>query len=168
MNPIIQDENVAQSIQEWCISNERTISLAESCTGGSLAARLTAIPDCSLYFLGSIVAYSNEMKKKVLGVSESLLLENGAVSAQVAEAMAEGVLKLTGSDYSLAVTGIAGPGGGTEEKPVGFVWAAIATKVSQTVVCDFRLSGNRQEIIQGAVQTILTRFHDFLVKGEHD
>ncbi|CAN5266008.1 competence/damage-inducible protein A [soil metagenome] len=103
-----------------------TISLAESCTGGLLAKRLTDAPGSSAYFLEGLVTYSNQAKERLLGVPHETLEEHGAVSEPVAEAMAEGVRKVAGSDYGLSVTGIAGPEGGTEEKPVGLVYVGLA------------------------------------------
>src|SRR6185436_3208783 len=106
-----------------------TLSVAESCTGGLIAQRLTNVPGASRYFLEGVVAYSNESKKRTLGVEPILLLEHGAVSAEVAEAMAEGVRERAGADFGLSVTGIAGPEGGSEEKPVGLVYIALSDEV---------------------------------------
>ena len=154
------NDHLTASIQQYCISHDLTISIAESCTGGSLAARLTRMPGSSHYFLGSIVAYSNVVKKGVLGVRDQILEEQGAVSAPVVEQMAKGVLALTGSDYGLAVTGIAGPGGGTKDKPVGTIWAAIVSQTGQPVIWNFHVLGGRQEIIDQTVEIILSRFWD--------
>jgi len=103
-----------------------TVAIAESCTGGLIAQRLTDVPGSSKYFIEGVVAYSNEAKTRTLGVDPRLLLQYGAVSAEVAEAMAEGIRKRAGTDFGLAVTGIAGPDGGTEEKPVGLVYIALS------------------------------------------
>ena len=103
-----------------------SLAVAESCTGGLIAQRLTEIPGASKYFVEGVVAYSNESKTRMLGVEPVLLLEHGAVSAAVAEAMAEGVRARAGADFGLSVTGIAGPDGGSEEKPVGLVYIALA------------------------------------------
>ena len=103
-----------------------TLAVAESCTGGLIAQRLTDVPGSSKYFIEGVVAYSNEAKMRTLGVEPILLLHHGAVSAPVAEAMAEGVRKRAGTDFGLAITGIAGPGGATEDKPVGLVFVALA------------------------------------------
>jgi len=103
-----------------------TVAVAESCTGGLIAQRLTEVPGSSAYFLEGVVAYSNEAKRRTLGVPQELIERHGAVSAPVAEAMAEGVRRLTEADFGLAVTGIAGPTGGTAEKPVGLVFIALA------------------------------------------
>ncbi len=103
-----------------------SLAVAESCTGGLIAQRLTALPGASKYFIEGVVAYSNEAKTRTLGVEPMLLLEHGAVSAAVAEAMAEGVRSRAGTDFGLSVTGIAGPDGGSDEKPVGLVYIALA------------------------------------------
>src|SRR5215203_5092272 len=103
-----------------------TLALAESCTGGLLAKRLTDMPGSSAYFTEGLVTYSNEAKERLLGVPHALLLEHGAVSEPVARAMAEGARRISGADYGLSVTGIAGPDGGTEEKPVGLVFVGIS------------------------------------------
>lgn len=107
-----------------------TLSTAESCTGGLIASRVTDVPGSSSYFLGSVVAYSNEVKANQLGVPADLIETHGAVSEPVVRAMAEGALARFGSDFAVATSGISGPGGGTEEKPVGLVWIAIATRSS--------------------------------------
>jgi PncC family amidohydrolase len=151
------DALLASLIQHHFIAQKKTLSLAESCTGGNLAACLTFLPDCSHYFLGSIVAYSNTLKTNLLGVDAQILAEYGAVSAPVVSQMAKGALKLTGSDYSLAVSGIAGPGGGTELKPVGMIWGAIAKLGQDPFVWDFYLSGSRQEIIEKSVDILLAQ-----------
>ncbi|HCX29625.1 MAG TPA: competence protein ComA, partial [Blastocatellia bacterium] len=106
-----------------------TLAVAESCTGGLIAQRLTEVPGSSKYFIEGAVTYSNDAKTRTLGVEPVLLLEHGAVSAPVAQAMAEGIRKRARTDYGLAVTGIAGPGGGSEEKPVGLVYIALSDDV---------------------------------------
>jgi nicotinamide-nucleotide amidase len=104
----------------------QTLSVAESCTGGGLGAQLTEVPGASSVMLGGVISYANAIKRDLLAVPEQLLEQHGAVSAPVAEAMALGVRRLTGSDWALSVTGIAGPDGGTPEKPVGLVFVAVA------------------------------------------
>jgi PncC family amidohydrolase len=115
------DQELAAGLRELGFS----LALAESCTGGMIAARITALAGSSAYFHGGVVAYSNQVKAEVLQVPQALLLEHGAVSEPVAQAMAEGVRALMGSDLALSVTGIAGPDGGTAEKPVGTVFLAL-------------------------------------------
>ena len=115
-------QTVEQVVLQLCRDRGLTLATAESCTGGLIVARLTAVPGFSATTLGGIVAYSNELKERELGVPAELIAEHGAVSAEVAEAMAHGARERLGVDVSVAVTGIAGPGGGTEEKPVGLVY----------------------------------------------
>ncbi len=103
-----------------------TVAVAESCTGGLVASRITDVPGSSDYFLGSVVAYANEIKQRVLGVPAETLEAHGAVSEETALAMATGVRGLYGADYAVAITGIAGPGGGDDDKPVGLVYLAVA------------------------------------------
>ena len=120
------DQSLASVVLEQLRKQQQTLSVAESCTGGGLGAELTAIPGSSDVLLGGVIAYSNTLKQRLLGVSAELLEQFGAVSDPVAQAMAEGARRVTGSDWSMAVTGIAGPGGGSAEKPVGLVYIAVA------------------------------------------
>lgn len=120
------DQSLACVVLEQLRQRQQTLSVAESCTGGGLGAELTAIPGSSDVLLGGVIAYSNAIKETLLGIAPASLEQFGAVSDPVAQAMAEGVRRLTGSDWSMAITGIAGPGGGTEEKPVGLVHIAVA------------------------------------------
>jgi nicotinamide-nucleotide amidase len=115
------ERTIAEIVLDLCRRRGLTLGTAESCTGGMVAARLTAIPGASDVFRGSVVAYANAAKEEVLGVPREVLEAHGAVSAETAEAMAEGVRERLGVDVGVAVTGVAGPGGGTEEKPVGLV-----------------------------------------------
>lgn len=131
-----------------------TVSVAESCTGGLIAQRLTDVPGSSKYFIEGVVAYANDAKTRTLGVEPILLLEHGAVSAKVAEAMAEGIRKRAGTDFGLSVTGIAGPGGGTEEKPVGLVFIALSNEI-KTEHRKIQLPGDRQLIRWRASQAAL-------------
>jgi nicotinamide-nucleotide amidase len=131
-----------------------TLSVAESCTGRLIAQRLTEVPGSSKYFIEGTVTYSNDAKTRTLGVEPVLLLEHGAVSAPVAEAMAEGIRKRARTDFGLAVTGVAGPGGGTEEKPVGLVYIALADDV-QTKSRRLQIPGDRQLIRWRASQAAL-------------
>jgi len=127
------DENVEEVLGELLAERGQTLALAESCTGGLLAKRLTDISGSSAYFLEGLVTYANEAKERLLGVPKELLVEHGTVSEEVAGAMAEGVRKLSGADYGLSTTGIAGPGGGSEAKPVGLVYVGIADGVGTKV-----------------------------------
>jgi nicotinamide-nucleotide amidase len=120
------DETLESAVGRLLIERGATLALAESCTGGLLAKRLTDIPGSSAYLEEGLVSYSNESKERLLGVSHELLVEHGAVSEPVARALAEGARELAGTDYGLSVTGIAGPDGGTEEKPVGLVFVGLS------------------------------------------
>jgi nicotinamide-nucleotide amidase len=131
-----------------------TLSVAESCTGGLLAQRLTDVPGSSKYFIEGVVTYANDAKTRALGVEPMLLLEHGAVSAPVAEAMADGIRKRAGTDFGLSITGIAGPGGGSDEKPVGTVFIALADDV-QTQHRKLHLPGDRHLIRWRASQAAL-------------
>lgn len=133
----------------------KTIATAESCTGGRLAAMLNAHPGSSSFYYGSVVAYDNSVKHNVLGVREDDLRQYGAVSETVVRQMAEGVRALLHTDYAIATSGIAGPDGGTEEKPVGTVWMAWATPVGTYAKC-FRLGKLREQITLRACNTALT------------
>jgi nicotinamide-nucleotide amidase len=125
---------------------DRWIGLAESCSGGLLAARLTERPGSSEYMAGGVVSYSNESKVSLLGVDAGLIESFGAVSPQVASAMADGALARFGADTAIAITGVAGPGGGTEAKPVGYVCWSVKTSDGRSVAVDRRLPGDRAEV----------------------
>ena len=131
-----------------------TLSVAESCTGGLLAQRLTSVPGSSKYFIEGVVTYANDAKTRALGVEPMLLMEYGAVSAPVAEAMAEGMRKRAETDFALAITGIAGPDGGTEEKPVGTVFIALSDEM-KTESRKFTLPGDRNLVRWRASQAAL-------------
>jgi nicotinamide-nucleotide amidase len=134
--------------------NGFTLAVAESCTGGLIAQRLTEVPGSSVYFMEGVVSYSNESKTRTLGVDAELIAAHGAVSAQVAEAMAEGVKRRAETDFGLSVTGIAGPGGGSEEKPVGLVYIALADD-AHTEHRKIMLPGDRHLIRWRASQAAL-------------
>jgi nicotinamide-nucleotide amidase len=121
------DENLEAVIVRLLTERKLTLALAESCTGGAIASRVTNVPGSSAVFLGGFVTYSNEMKQKALGVRAESLAAHGAVSEVVAREMAEGARRQAGADYAIAVTGIAGPAGGSAEKPVGTVFMGFAS-----------------------------------------
>ena len=120
--------DIAKQVVDALRINQQTICFAESCTGGLISETITRVPGASEVFLGSVVAYANEVKKNILGVDKKLLETYGAVSEQVAYAMAENTRKLFSADWSISVTGIAGPSGGSQEKPVGTVFVGISSK----------------------------------------
>jgi nicotinamide-nucleotide amidase len=124
----------------------RSLAVGESCTGGLMAARLTERAGSSAYFAGGVVAYSNEAKASLLGVDPGLIERHGAVSPEVAEAMADGAMERFGADTALSITGVAGPGGGTEAKPVGYVCWCVALAGGPRLTRDVRLPGDRAEV----------------------
>jgi len=140
-----------------------TVAVAESCTGGLLGTALTERPGSSAYFLGGIQAYANSVKEQLLGVSHETLLSFGAVSEEVASEMALGVQRLTGSDWALSTTGIAGPDGGSEEKPVGTVWVSVADSAavySHKLLLDGDRSNVRNHTVLEALSMLLERLSD--------
>ncbi len=136
-----------------------TIATAESCTGGLVAYRITTVAGSSAYFLGSIVAYSNEMKRTLLGVSSKTLDERGAVSAECASEMAVGVQRVTGATIAVSTTGIAGPGGATARKPVGLIYLACAGP-EEVSVREVRWSGDRHQNMTDAATLALEMIID--------
>ena len=136
------DKKLVNKVSDELKKHQVTIATAESCTGGFLAHTLTNVSGSSKYFDQGVISYSNKAKVELLGVAEELIKKHGAVSKEVAEAMAQAILQHALVDYGLATTGIAGPTGGTKDKPVGLVYIAIATK-ENVVVKRFRFSGDR-------------------------
>lgn len=134
---------------------------AESCTGGRIANMITLVAGSSEYFAGGVVSYSNDVKHNVLGVSEESLSQHGAVSREVVEQMALGAIRVLGCDCSVATSGIAGPGGGTPEKPVGTVWIAAALKDRIVSRC-WHFGTERQQNIQSAADAALTMLSELL------
>ena len=132
-----------------------TLAVAESCTGGLVAAAITSVPGSSAAFVGGIVAYGNEVKAQQLGVTPAILRRHGAVSRECAAAMAQGVRKVLGADVGLAVTGIAGPGGAVPGKPVGTVWLAISGPGAKSKVVLRRFGGSRALVRKAAVRAAL-------------
>lgn len=144
-----EDASVQQLVHQILTSRDKTLAVAESCTGGTIASRFTAIAGSSAYFLAGVVAYANEAKRDILGVNYDDIMSYGAVSEIVARQMAEGARRITGADYAIATTGIAGPSGGSAEKPVGTVWIAVATPTH--TIAAMRPSGtDRGQIINRA------------------
>mgnify|MGYP002620202050 CR=1 FL=1 len=147
------------------IKSGQTLACAESCTGGGLSARITDIPGISAVFQGGVIAYDNAVKSEVLQVPVEALEQQGAVSQPVAEAMALGVRALLSTDFALSTTGVAGPGGGSADKPVGLVWMAIAGP--QGVRSEKRLfSGNREQIRAQAIEYSLQMLNTALIQSD--
>jgi len=146
----------AKELLDLLAAAKLTVATAESCTGGLVAAALTHHAGSSAGVLGGAVTYSNAMKHELLGVEMALFDQVGAVSSEVAAAMAEGVLKRSGADLAVSTTGIAGPGGGSPDKPVGLVWFGISARGSQTRTRSVILPGDRAGIREAAVREALT------------
>lgn len=142
-------------------ASKSTLSVAESCTGGYLAHRITSVAGSSAYFKGGVVAYDNQVKQNMLGVSSSVLQKHGAVSRETVEQMAMGVRERMGTDYAIATSGIAGPGGGTQNKPVGTVWIAVAS-LKGISSKHFLFGDNRERNIRRAGIAALALLREFL------
>ncbi len=148
-------QQVAERLATELATAGLTVTAAESCTGGLVAAALTSVPGSSDWFEQSWVTYSNQAKQSLLGVADALLLEHGAVSREVVEAMAVGAQQKAASAISVAISGIAGPGGGSEEKPVGTVWIAWASADDVQARC-FHYNGDRSTVrMRAAVDAII-------------
>lgn len=139
------------------------LTLAESCTGGGIATRFVALPDCSLYFQGGIVAYSNQMKEKILHVKGETLQKHGAVSEQTAIEMAKGALEQVEAHFSLSTTGIAGPSGGTVKKPIGTICFAIVSNARRPLSWTSHFKGDRLAIIDQAIADALDHLWAYTV-----
>lgn len=149
---------LARKVQASCLAHRLTLATAESCTGGLIGHILTEVPGSSAYFVGGVISYGDRVKASLLGVPESTIAHYGAVSAQVARAMAIGVRARTGADLALAVTGIAGPSGGTPEKPVGLTFIALAAprggRLERHVWSGGR-AANKRSSTEAALQIVL-------------
>ena len=145
---------LAAQLQDLAIARGITVATAESCTGGAIAHQITSISGSSTYFMGSVVSYANDVKHRILGVPEEVLENPGAVSEACARAMAEGVRLLIGSDFAVSTTGIAGPLGGTERKPVGLVYIGVAS-AERRLVEKHVFPGDRAAVIEAATARAL-------------
>ncbi|MBQ1201253.1 MAG: competence/damage-inducible protein A [Alistipes sp.] len=156
-----EDATVEQLVHRWMTENGKTLSVAESCTGGAIAAKFTAMAGASVYFNAGVVSYSNEAKRDILGVNMDDIVRYGAVSETVAIQMAEGVRRAGQSDYAVSTTGIAGPTGGSAEKPVGTVWIGIATPKGSFAVLK-NCGTDRSQIIDRATAYAIKLLYDNL------
>ncbi|HRT04206.1 MAG TPA: CinA family protein [Kiritimatiellia bacterium] len=147
-------ERMLDQLAAALLARKQTLATAESCTGGLVGAALTGLPGSSAWYLGGVVAYANELKIRLLGVPAETLAAHGAVSLETARAMAAGARAATGADFAVAITGIAGPSGGTPEKPVGLVFIGVAAPHG-TATFKHHFSGSRAEIRQAATETAL-------------
>lgn len=152
---------VEEQVHELLIERGATLALAESCTGGKIASKFTAMAGASAYLLAGVVAYANEAKTNILGVDAELIRRHGAVSEEVARQMAEGARRVAGADYALATTGIAGPTGGTAEKPVGTVWFALAMP-TETIALKHACGTDRGQVIDRATAYAIRLLRDKL------
>lgn len=157
----MQAEEIVAQIAQYLMQSQQCLCCAESCTGGWVAQQLTSVAGSSQWFDRGFVTYSNEAKQDMLGVEAKIIQQYGAVSRETVLAMASGALKHSQAHYSLAISGIAGPGGGSVEKPVGTVWIAWANK-KQTTAEDFLFRGDRQAVRYQAVMASLQGLLSFL------
>lgn len=162
----INDETLEEVVGNMLRKAGVTLAVAESCTGGLLGGRITNIAGSSDYFLGGVISYSNSLKERLLGVAATTLATHGAVSTQTACEMADGVVKATGANIGVSITGIAGPGGGTEEKPVGLVYMGITVNGHPARAYQYNIPGNREMIRLRAVQEALVLLRDTLTNTE--
>ncbi len=157
-------DDLSKKVGQMLANRSWRIAVAESCTGGLLGSSITDTPGSSAYFAGGVIAYSNDVKTGVLCVSEQLISLHGAVSEPVASEMAAGCRRLLGTDVAIATTGVAGPGGGTASKPVGFVCVAVAVG-NDVSVHSFQWSGTRIENKQATVLAALRFAADVISDG---
>ncbi|PHQ81481.1 MAG: hypothetical protein COB69_04195 [Phycisphaera sp.] len=153
-----------EAVVELLIEQGTTLATVESCTGGMIGERLTAIPGSSAAYLGGFVTYSNEMKTRLVGVQQRTLKAHGAVSEETCTEMAIGGLERTGADYAISVTGIAGPAGGTPDKPIGTVWIGVAALDGKRDIRRFRFTGDRDQIRQHSATTAMAMLWGMLAK----
>jgi len=156
------NDRIEELVGKLLIKNNHRLGIAESCTGGIISELITSVPGSSAYFKGSVVAYSNEIKRDVLGISDADLNIHGAVSQEVVRKMAEGVMRLYKTDYAVATSGIAGPEGGTDLKPVGTTWIVVASK-NQTITMKFNFGDHRGRNILKAAVTALVMLRKLLL-----
>jgi nicotinamide-nucleotide amidase len=161
------ETSLAQAVGNLLKSRKKTVATAESCTGGLVGKLLTDVPGSSAYYRGGWVVYSNRLKERELGISMEIIIKHGAVSEQVVRLMAECAVNKTNADYALALTGIAGPDGGSEEKPVGTVWIALARNAPDGPVVSaecLKFPGDRETVRDRAAKTALNMLRLDLMK----
>jgi len=162
---------LSREIQQYLYESGQTVGTAESCTGGRIAEAIIAVPGASAYFKGGIVCYTNEVKENLLGVDHQLLEEKTAVCEEVAVAMVKGAIKTLNVNYAVATTGVAGPGGGTADNPVGTIWLACGSAdevVTLKLTDDFGRDINLAIATSKALQLLLKFFADHAPKKESD
>ena len=154
---------LSREIQQYLYESGKTVGTAESCTGGRVAEAMIAVPGASAYFKGGIVCYTNEIKERLLSVDKQLLEEKSAVCEEVAQAMVKGAMKALNVDFAVATTGVAGPGGGTAENPVGTIWIACGS-ADEVVTVKLTEDFGRDINLAIATSKALQLFLDFLAK----
>ena len=155
--------SLLNNLQQLCIEKGVSIAVAESCTAGLIASKLTTLPGSSSYFNGGVVAYQNEIKTKILGVSQSIIDEKTEVSVEVVKQMAKSVLEKFDANFAIATTGYAGPAGGTNKNPIGTVFIAIASVVG-VVVSRFVFLGDRQSVVNQASESAISLLYNEIKK----
>ena len=155
--------SLLNNLQQLCIEKGVSVVVAESCTAGLIASKLTTLPGSSSYFNGGVVAYQNEIKIKILGVSQSIIDEKTEVSSEVVNQMAKRVLEKFDANFAIATTGYAGPAGGTNKNPIGTVFIAIASVVG-VVVNRFVFLGDRQSVVNQASESALSLLYNEIKK----
>lgn len=161
----METEKLAEYIVETLAKKNMTIATAESCTGGMVASAVVDYPGASKVFMDGMVTYSNEAKMKFLGVKSDTLEKHGAVSHETAKEMCEGIARVSGTDVGISTTGVAGPGGGTPQKPVGTVYIGITVN-KKTVTKHLELKGTRTEIRKQTTYILLNELKNILNEGE--
>ncbi|WP_074515798.1 nicotinamide-nucleotide amidohydrolase family protein [Selenomonas sp. WCT3] len=157
-------KKLEETAGQLLMAKHQTIACAESCTGGLLTSRLTDVPGSSAYVMGSVVSYTNPVKERLVGVNPTTIAAHTEVSAETAGEMAEGIRQLIGTDLGVGITGLAGPGGGTKERPVGVVFIAVAGSRG-TKVCENHFHGNRMAIKQQSAEMALQMIIEYLSGG---
>lgn len=157
-------KRLENTVGQLLAAQQQTIACAESCTGGLLTSRLTDVPGSSAYVMGSVVSYTNPVKERIVGVKQATIAAHTEVSAETAGEMAEGIRQLIGTDLGVGITGLAGPGGGSKERPVGLVYIAVAGRWG-TKVRENHFHGNRVEIKQQSAEMALHMIVEYLSGG---
>ncbi len=155
--------DLAEQLGECMKAHDMKLATAESCTGGWLAKIITDIPGSSAWFTGSVVCYSNESKHSLLGINESTLSEFGAVSGETVLEMSDGLFARTDADVAVSVSGIAGPDGGSEDKPVGLVWLSWGKRDKSVFANPFNFDGDREDVRKQSIKQALNNLLDLLV-----
>ena len=159
------NKSIIEHIADLLVTRQETLTTAESCTGGGVAHALTILPGSSHWFDCAFVSYSDRAKQRLLGVTQTVLTQHGAVSKQTVIDMALGALRRSLSDFSVAVSGIAGPGGGSDEKPVGTVWFAFAYKHAPVQTRKQVFEGNRDQVREAAISSALAGILDCILRS---